>query len=164
MPGTDHQRINDALLGALEKAGQRAVVATGWGGIGGLKDNERIHVLEAIPHSWLFSRVAAVVHHGGSGTMHEGLRWGKPSIICPMFADQPFFGQRVHDLGAGPAPIPQKKITAGRLAASIEMALSPAVNVAAQSLGEKMVKEDGAAAIAKMLNFFMLISYCYSQS
>ena len=151
MPGTDHQRINDALMGAVKKTGQRAVVATGWGGIGELEDNERIHVLDSIPHSWLFPRVAAVVHHGGSGTTHEGLRWGKPSMICPMFADQPFFGQRVYELGAGPAPIPQKKITADRLAAGIEITLSDATISSAKSLGEKMVNEDGAAAIAKMI-------------
>ena len=47
---------------------------------------------EWIPHSWLFPRMAAVVHHGGVGTTAAGLAAGVPSIITPFFADQPFWG------------------------------------------------------------------------
>lgn len=108
MPEINHERINTALVGALEKTGLRAVVATGWGGIGELSTNPKVHTLDTAPHAWLFPRVAAVVHHGGFGTTHEGLRWGRPSVICPFFADQPFFVRQVARLGAGSEPIPQK--------------------------------------------------------
>lgn len=142
MPGMDHERTNAALLGALEKTGRRAVVATGWGGIDTVSA-ENMHVLESVPHGWLFARMAAVVHHGGSGTTHEGLRWGRPSVVCPLFADQPFFGARVADLGAGPEPIRQKKLTADRLARAIDAALDPKVALRAEALGEKIRAEDG---------------------
>jgi len=100
MPGINHKRVNTALVGALEQSGLRAVIATGWGGIGELSSTDKLHVLDAVPHPWLFPKVAAVVHHGGSGTTHEALRWGRPGVICPLFADQPFFGQQVARLGA----------------------------------------------------------------
>jgi len=151
MPGIDHDRTTRALLGALESTGRRAVVATGWGGIKDVETNGRIHVLEAVPHSWLFPRVAAVVHHGGSGTTHEGLRWGKPSVICPLFADQPFFGERVAALGAGPRPIHQKRLTAEKLAAAIEQALSPAVMARAAEIGAQMRAEDGVGRIVEVI-------------
>ena len=40
-------------------------------------------------------------HHGGAGTTAAGLRAGKPSIICPFFGDQPFWGQMVANRKVG---------------------------------------------------------------
>ncbi|MEC7762732.1 MAG: glycosyltransferase [Pseudomonadota bacterium] len=145
MPGLDHARTTTALRGALEKTGQRAVLATGWGGIEGFETGENIHVLDAVPHMWLFPRVSAVIHHGGSGTTHEGLRWGRPSVVCPLFADQPFFGARVAALGAGPAPIRQKHLTAENLAAAIDVALRPETAERAGALGVRIWAETGMA-------------------
>ena len=152
MPGVNHERVNTALIGALEQTGLRAVIATGWGGIGELSSSTKWHVIDAAPHAWLFPKVAAIVHHGGSGTTHEGLRWGRPSIICPLFADQPFFGQRVAQLGTGPLPVAQKRLTAGNLASALEYALSKKVAMKAKSVGEMIAKEDGAGAITEMVN------------
>ena len=56
-----------------------------------------------------------LVHHGGAGTTAAGLRAGKPTVVVPFFADQPFCGQRVHQLGVGPKPLPQLKLTAKKL-------------------------------------------------
>lgn len=152
MPGINHERVNTALVGALEQTGLRAVMATGWGGIGELSSTAKWHVLDAVPHAWLFPKVAAVVHHGGSGTTHEGLRWGRPGVICPLFADQPFFGQRIAQLGAGSLPIAQKRLTTENLAGALEHALSQKVAIKAQSVGEMIVKEDGAETITEMVN------------
>jgi UDP:flavonoid glycosyltransferase YjiC (YdhE family) len=38
------------------------------------------------------------------------LRAGRSTVICPFFGDQPFWGWRVHGLGVGSEPIPQKKL------------------------------------------------------
>lgn len=145
MPGLDHARTTGALRGALERSGQRAVLATGWGGIDGFETGENIHVLDAVPHTWLFPRVAAVIHHGGSGTTHEGLRWGRPSVVCPLFMDQPFFGDRVAALGAGPVPIRQKHLTAENLSEAIEFALRPETAANAAAAGERIRAETAVA-------------------
>jgi UDP:flavonoid glycosyltransferase YjiC (YdhE family) len=50
--------------------------------------------------------VAAVVHHGGAGTTAAGLRYGKPTLVCPFFGDQFFWGEMVGRSGAGPAACP----------------------------------------------------------
>lgn len=151
MPGVNHECVTTALLGALDRTGLRAVVATGWGGMGDLSPGANVHVLDSVPHTWLFPKVAAVVHHGGSGTTHEGLRWGRPSVICPLFADQPFFGQRVADLGAGPAPIAQKRLTADKLATALEQALTSSIAAKAKTIGQAMQSEDGAGAIVDLV-------------
>lgn len=152
MPGNNHKRINTALIGALEQTGLRAVIATGWGGIRDLPTNAKVHVLESVPYPWLFPQVAAVVHHGGSGTTHEGLRWGRPTVICPLFADQPFFGQQVAHLGVGSNPIAKKHLTADRLASALDQAMSKKVKATAKSMGSKMADEDGAKTITEMVN------------
>ncbi len=111
-----------------------------------------IHVLDAVPHDWLFPCVSAVVHHGGSGTTHEGLRWGRPTVICPLFADQPFFGWQVAQAGAGPAPVPQKKLNADRLARALEQAHAPQIAARAAGLGQAIRTEPGAQDVAGLID------------
>ena len=94
----------------------RGILATGWGGLKTENLPETIFKIDQGPHRWLFQKMAAVVHHGGAGTTAAGLRAGKPSVIIPFFGDQPFWGKRVHELGAGPKPIPPRKLNADRLA------------------------------------------------
>ncbi|MPZ53039.1 MAG: glycosyltransferase [Acidimicrobiia bacterium] len=67
----------------------------------GATPNNSVLPVESIPHSWLFPRMAGVVHHGGAGTTAAVLRAGVPSLVIPMFADQPFWARRVTFLGAG---------------------------------------------------------------
>ncbi|MEM8601672.1 MAG: nucleotide disphospho-sugar-binding domain-containing protein, partial [Bacteroidota bacterium] len=89
---------------------------------------------------------AAVVHHGGAGTTAAGLRAGCPSVVCPFFGDQPFWGRRVHALGAGPEPLRQKHLTAEALAERIRTALNDAsIHARAAALGRQLRAEDGVA-------------------
>lgn len=100
----------------------------------------------SIPHSWLFPKMAAVVHHGGAGTTGAGLRAGIPSIITPFFGDQPFWGHRVYELGVGPKPIPRRQLTVESLAEAVHIAVSDTViQKNAVHLGELIRAEDGIA-------------------
>lgn len=101
-------------------------------------------MVDSIPHSWLFPRVAAVVHHGGAGTTAAGLWAGVPSIIIPFFGDQPFWGRRVAALGAGPEPIPRKKLTVESLARAIQQAVTGStIRQQAAQIGKQIRAEDG---------------------
>ncbi|WP_431897444.1 glycosyltransferase [Nonomuraea sp. bgisy101] len=102
------------VLQALRLAGVRAVVQ-------GLDVERSANVLpvEEVDHGALFPLVSAVVHHGGAGTTATGLTAGVPNIVCPFFADQHFWGARVAALGAGPAPLPVRRLTAEALAARV---------------------------------------------
>ncbi|MCA9921216.1 MAG: hypothetical protein KC421_02530 [Anaerolineales bacterium] len=86
------------------------------------------------------------MHHGGAGTTAAGLRAGVPSFIIPHFTDQPYWGQRVFDLGVGPKPQPRHKLTAEKLMGGIETAVSdPTIRQRAAALGAKIRAEDGVA-------------------
>ena len=88
--------------------------------------------------------MAAVVHHGGSGTTGFGLRSGVPSIVVPFLFDQFYWGRRIHELGVGPAPIPHKRLSARRLAEAIAEVVSDAeMRRRAAELGKQIRAEDG---------------------
>jgi len=140
-----------AMLAALAETKTRAILAKGWGALAEVPASDEIHVVDSVPHDWLFPRCRAVVHHGGAGTTHAGLRWGRPSLICPLFGDQPFWGRTVARLGAGPAPLPLKRLTQDRFAAALRELLSAQVRNKAQILGERMAEERGAEAAADFI-------------
>jgi UDP:flavonoid glycosyltransferase YjiC (YdhE family) len=107
--------------------------------------------MESAPHDWLFPRCKAVIHHGGAGTTAAGLRAGIPNIIVPHTADQPFWGQRVAAIGAGPAPIPVKQLTPQRLAAALTQADDPALRARAQETGRRIQLEDGVGQAVRII-------------
>jgi sterol 3beta-glucosyltransferase len=145
MSGAKAQDRTAIVVEALARAGQRGVLASGWGGMTRADLPANIFMLEEAPHDWLFPRVAAVVHHGGAGTTAAGLRAGKPTVIVPFIADQPFWGKIVHEQGAGPQPIAQKRLSAESLAAAIGEAVTDAeMQRRAAAIGEKIRAEDGA--------------------
>lgn len=111
--GKDPEATARIVLQAIQRAGVRAILATGWGGLQCPEAliPDTVHVIQSAPHEALFPRVAAVVHHGGAGSTAAGLRAGKPTLICPFFGDQPFWGHLVHEQGLGPEPLPQKQLT-----------------------------------------------------
>lgn len=145
MAGHKPQWLAKVVIEALQLAGVRGIIATCWGGMvvsESLPDS--ILKIDGAPHDWLFPRVSVVVHHGGAGTTAAGLRAGKPSIIIPFFADQPYWGQQIQLLGVGSKPIPLKKLTADKLAKAIKEVISNTdIKRKAQEIGEKIRQEDG---------------------
>jgi UDP:flavonoid glycosyltransferase YjiC (YdhE family) len=164
MPAQNAAATTRVVLEALQRAGQRGVLATGWGGLAAAEVPPGIHILDAAPHDWLFPRMAAVVHHGGAGTTAAALRAGRPVVICPFFGDQPFWGRRVAALGAGPPAIPQKRLTAERLAEAIGTATSDeAMRGRAAALGEQIRAEDGVARAVELVEAH-ISNYTYQPS
>ncbi len=151
MPSSDEAALATLITEALEKTGTRALIARGWGALDHMKRSERVHVLDSAPHDWLFPKCAGVVHHGGAGTTHEGLRWGRPTFVCPVFGDQPFWANVVHSLGAGPEPVSHKKLTVENFSRALEALRSPDYANAAGKLGEAIRREEGTMIAAKLI-------------
>ena len=147
MTGEDPARFTANVLSAVRAAGVRAVLLSGWGGLASILETDDVFVADAVPHDWLFPRVAAAVHHGGAGTTGAALRAGIPAIVIPFGADQPFWGARVSALGAGPTPIPRRQLTSERLAAALSDTLADtAMRSRAADFGADIRSEDGVAA------------------
>jgi len=136
-------RIVALTARALERAGKRGVLLDGSDDSTRLPDN-MTKLTGDVPYGWLFRRVAVAVHHGGAGTTAEALRAGVPSVVIPVVPDQAFWGWRVATLGAGPEPIPPKRLTAERLASAIQRATTDLeMRKRCKELGERISAEDG---------------------
>jgi UDP:flavonoid glycosyltransferase YjiC (YdhE family) len=105
-----------------------------------------------IPHGWLFPRLSAVVHHGGAGTTAAALRAGLPSVIAPLAVDQFFWGERLAAIGVAPPPLPQRSLSAEKLAAALHRAATDAaMRDRARQLGEAIRCEDGIGRAVELI-------------
>lgn len=145
----DPDALTKMIFEATKKAGVRALVSKGWGNVGGSNPPDNVHLLGNVPHDWLFTKVSAVVHHGGAGTTAIGIALGKPTVIVPFFGDQPWWAGMIYRAGAGPEAVPFKQLTADKLAKNITRALEPDIREKAAELAEKIRGEDGAKQAAK---------------
>jgi UDP:flavonoid glycosyltransferase YjiC (YdhE family) len=149
---SDPARTTALILDALKQSGQRGILHAGWAKLGASDLPDSVFALDYAPYAWLFPRMAAVIHHGGSGTTGLALRSGMPSLVIPFTGDQPFWGKRTHDLGVGPAAIPFARLTADRLAAAIRTMTSDAgMQARAATLGEGLAGEDGIARAVEVI-------------
>jgi sterol 3beta-glucosyltransferase len=107
------------------------------------KSPEVYLLTENVPHTWLFPRMAGLVHHGGAGTTAAAIRSGIPSLVTPLAVDQFFWGERVCALGAGPPPIPQRSLTPKKLIYAIKGMQAEGIREASRLLGDKLKAEEG---------------------
>jgi UDP:flavonoid glycosyltransferase YjiC (YdhE family) len=153
MSNRNPEQTADLIVKALTLANQRAVLLSGWSGLQKTDVPDSILMLDAVPHQWLFPRMSAVIHHGGASTTAAGLAAGIPSVIIPFFGDQPFWGQRVADLGVGTRPIPRKKLTAEGLAAAIQVVVTnEGMRQRAAQLGKQIQAENGVEAAVRVFH------------
>ncbi len=157
MPSGSAEDTLKLILKALELSHQRGILMSGWAGIGEEHElPEYAFGIQSVPHSWLFPRMTAVVHHGGAGTTGAGLRAGVPSIVTPFVADQPSWARRIEALGVGPRAIPFRELTAELLADAIRQATSDtAMRQRASGIGKKIRSEDGIATAIELFESFV---------
>jgi UDP:flavonoid glycosyltransferase YjiC (YdhE family) len=91
-----------------------------------------VHVARWVPQADVMPHAAAMVCHGGSGTIRSALTSGVPAVVVPLFADQPYNADRVADLGAGIA----LKGTIGLADAVRRLLVEPSYREAAQRIAE----------------------------
>jgi MGT family glycosyltransferase len=121
MPEAQH--LYQTAIAALADLPVRALLTTGRGfdlGILG-KVPANVRVEAWVPQAEVFPHVAAMVCHGGSGTVLGGLAACIPQIVVPFGADQPLNAQSIATLGAGLA---LNKPDAPTLRAAIERVLA----------------------------------------
>lgn len=151
MVSEDPARLSELVLEAVRRAGVRAVLLSGWGGLAHVTRDD-VLVLDEAPHDWLFPRMAGVVHHGGAGTTGAALVAGVPALVVPFTMDQPFWASRVHALGVGPKPIARKQLKVEGLAERLRALVTDGGLAArAASLGALMRAEDGVGGAVRVL-------------
>jgi UDP:flavonoid glycosyltransferase YjiC (YdhE family) len=143
MPGIDSDRLTAIAVEALDRSGNRGVLATGGGALAAVRTAHHVHFISGAPHDRLFPHMKATIHHGGAGTTGASLRAGKPMAICPFFGDQPFWARRVAALGAGPAPLSRKSLTVEALVLAMRAMTNPEMQSRTSALAAAIAKENG---------------------
>ncbi len=152
----DPDKATKIILEALKRTKQRAIMASGWGGLKKVHSPDNVFCVESIPFDWLFSKVSAVIHHGGSGTTAQGLRTGKPTLICPFTADQPFWGKIATQLGVGPKPIPIGKLNVDNLSKAINQLISDEkMRRKAEEISKRINNEDSVKNAIQIINSYL---------
>ena len=117
MVNADPAGATRAVLAVLEKHRIPAILNTFSGGLKRPAADvpDHIYFTERIPYSWIFPRMYAVIHHGGSGTTHMAARSGCAQLLVPHIFDQFYWAWKIQQHGLGPAGLPIKNWTAARL-------------------------------------------------
>ena len=119
---------------------------------GALAEEPRCFVTGDVPHGQLFPRVAAVVHHGGAGTVAVAARAGVPQVVVPLTNDQPQWRAQVVALGLGPGGPAFKRMTERNLGQAVAACLSdPAYARRAREIAAAVACTDGVALTVALI-------------
>mmetsp|Transcript_3340 Transcript_3340/g.10110 ORF Transcript_3340/g.10110 Transcript_3340/m.10110 type:complete len:1014 (-) Transcript_3340:101-3142(-) len=138
----------DLIVTAAEAAGERVVAQSSWSTLEGSKASPLVLAIGPMPHSRLFPKCGAAVHHGGAGTVHATLGAGLPTLVVPFFGDQPLWGEVCRRKGVGPAPIPFAELTSDNLAEAFRTLMrDEGMRARAREVAAELAAEDGVEGL-----------------
>lgn len=114
MFNSNPNEISELFYDVLSKLNIPCIVNTASGGlmvIEKFKFKSNFFFVEQIPYEWIFQRVYAVIHHGGSGTTHMGIKYGLSTLIIPHIIDQYGWNNLINKNGFGPKGVSIKKLS-----------------------------------------------------
>jgi len=130
---------------------QRLIISKGWAD---LPDNNTSDILyvDEMPFELLFPGLAAIVYHGGTGTMAIAARAGIPQVAFPFMADQFENRKRIVKLGLGPDACDFKKISAKAISTAInECVKNENYKKKAQEISQKLKNANGLGLTVKLI-------------
>jgi sterol 3beta-glucosyltransferase len=152
MAGVDARVHTDKLVDGLRRLGRPAVLQAGWANLGEGPLPDHVRRVGFVPHGWLFSRAACVVHHGGAGTSAAALRAGVPQVVVWHMSDQPTWGTLMKRLGVAPAARSHQALEGRWLARTVKGVLAnETMRRRASELGAAVRQEDGVGTAVRLI-------------
>jgi rhamnosyltransferase subunit B len=153
-PGTAHthaDRFWKAAIDACQRLGRRGMLLTRHAEQIPSGLPEGVRHFDFAPFSQVLPQAAAIAHHGGIGTLSQGLAAGIPQVIMPMSHDQPDNAKRARRLGVGEI-LWASQFKGARLAKVLDRLLA-STSVAASCAKYKQVlsSTDGIAAACRII-------------
>jgi vancomycin aglycone glucosyltransferase len=117
-PVSHPEKYHPIFCDVQKATNQRLIISKGWAN---LPEHNSSHIfyVDEMPFEYLFPRLAAIVYHGGTGTMAAATRAGIPQVAFPFIADQFENRKQIIKLGIGPAACDFKKLSARTLISAI---------------------------------------------
>jgi rhamnosyltransferase subunit B len=131
---------------ACQRAGVRAMLVTNHPGQ--LPDGlpPGIRAFPYLPFSRILPRCAALVYHGGIGTLAQAVKAGVPHLVVPNAHDQPDNGQRIERLGLGLSINPRRFCGHNAARAIGELLRSPRIRERCREFAPRV---DGRASLER---------------
>jgi vancomycin aglycone glucosyltransferase len=145
-------------VAAVRAAGLRAVIAGGWAALEThVKEAGDLITVDNVPHSLIFPKVAAAIHHGGAGTTTAAARAGIPQVLLPHILDQYYWAHRVKVLGLGPPALPIERVTVEALCNRISRAVNdPLVRERVKKFAPAVAARNGLTAAVEEIEALRL--------
>lgn len=138
------------LIEAARTLGRRAIISKGWGNLTAFDAGADVLVIDDVAHDRLLPRVAAVVHHGGAGTITAAARAGRSQVVVPHLYDQFYWAHRVQQLGIGVSVPGRESLSVDELVLALRKALRTEVAARARALAPN-IRRNGARHAARQL-------------
>ncbi|MFN8449260.1 MAG: hypothetical protein U0521_11915 [Anaerolineae bacterium] len=87
---------------ALRVTNLRGVLQSGWSGLA--HEDDHLITIDDTPHDWLFPQMAAIVHHGGSGTTSQRGKRGQTRDDRAVHGGSAVLGSAAGGAGVGVPP------------------------------------------------------------
>ena len=151
MPDTEPERTSQLLAEAARRAGCRALLSSGWAGLGAGNLGSHVQVVGPLSHGALFPRLAGVVHHGGAGTTAASARAGVPQVVIPHMVDQFMNAHYVRTAGLGLSLSRKDLGVEGLASALVRLREDSALRARAAQVGERVRARDSLSAAVALL-------------
>lgn len=136
------KKTTETILNVLSLLKVPTIINTAAGGLVRLENyqmNDLFYFTDQIPYDWILKKCYAIIHHGGSGTTHSGLKYGCASMILPHIFDQFGWNNTIAKKGVGPKGLAINKIN--------EKNLKPLIKDLLENLRYKSKAEEIAEAM-----------------
>jgi vancomycin aglycone glucosyltransferase len=141
---------SETMLQAARKVGRRAIFSHGWSNLEFAGQAPDCMSIGDVDYEKFLPHVAAIVHHGGSGTTAAAARAGRPQVIVPNMYDQFYWAHRVERLGVGTSIMNISTSATDQLAAALRTCFSSQIGSRAQALALR-VEQCGVSIAADKL-------------
>lgn len=148
LPLENARSVLELHVRAAAQLGRRLLVQRGWAGFDESLlpedcDRDAVWFTDFINQDWLFPRIAAIIHHGGMGTIARALKNGCPMLVEPYGNDQFFNAKQVLSLKVGVAMHPHKLTVNGLVNVLKSKVLTDNYRQTAQQVALKFREENG---------------------
>jgi len=150
-PISDTEKFKQIFKEVHDATGQRLIISKGWAELPELDDSDLLYV-DDVPFELLFPRLAAVIHHGGTGTLAAIARAGVPQAAFPFMGDQFANRDQISKLKLGPETCNFKQMTAGTISSAIqEITTNELYRKSAKDLAEKLQHVNGVKLTTQLI-------------
>lgn len=148
------EQTSRVLIGSARALGLRSIISQGWGNLHPIDAGSDCLLVEDVAHGKLFSRVTAVVHHGGAGTTTVAAGAGVPQVIVPHTYDQHYWAHRVRQLGLGATAPARAALNVEGICSALRNCANLETHARARSFARRIDKRGARAAAERLIRDF----------